>query len=151
MKSKITGLVLLAVLITFSTFATNIEDNVDRKVSSAFTQKFSDAREVTWNITDKYVKARFILNEQVMFAYFTQTGELIGVSRNILASRLPLNLQAQLKKSFPDGWITELFEYATDQETVYYATIETSNEKKMISSIGTISWIVYKKVKKIEP
>jgi hypothetical protein len=34
-----------------------------------------------------YIKASFMLNEQVMFAFFDPSGEFTGVARNILSPR----------------------------------------------------------------
>jgi hypothetical protein len=96
----------------------------------------------------KYIKASFMLNEQVMFAFFDATGEFTGVSRNILTRELPINLQSQLKKEMGDGWISEVLEFATEYETSYYTTIEKTNQQISLKANGLRSWEVIKKVKK---
>ena len=148
MKNKITGLSLLAILFSITTFATNIKDDIDRKVFNSFTNQFTDARDVSWKKTSTYLKATFKVNEQVMFAYFAPTGELLGVSRNILSTQLPINLQRQLKKHYSKGWITELSELANEQESNYYVTIENADQVLTLKSEGSNSWSVYKKTKK---
>ena len=146
---KITGLVLLAIVISTSSFATHIHDNVDKQVSNAFGRKFADAKEVSWSKTEQYAKASFTQHGQVFFAYFTPTGELMAVSRNILSSTLPIKLLTGLKKDYSNEWITDLFEFATEQETVYYATLENADEKILLKSVSLNTWSVYQTIKKI--
>ena len=148
MKNKITALVLLTLVVTTSAFATNTGDNVNQKAANTFSQKFTNAKEVSWSKTDNYVKASFTINEQVLFAYFSQAGELMAVSRNIMVSALPINLQTSLKKDYPATWISELTEFATDDETVYYVTVENADQKTTLKSIGTHTWTIQKNLKK---
>lgn len=149
MKKKIAGLALLALILTTTTFAKNIDDKqVNNKVVTAFNQKFTQASELKWNVTANYVEATFKMNDQFMFAYFTETGELLGISRNILVNQLPINLQADIKKSYASSWVTELFELAKDGETTYYITLENAEQKVSLKSADGSSWSVYKKAKK---
>jgi hypothetical protein len=83
-----------------------------------------------------------------MFAYYTEDGELMGVCRNINSTQLPLNLQVELKKISPNGWITDLFEYASESDNAYYATIQNADQQVQLKSNGYSSWSVYKKIKK---
>ena len=147
MKKKITFLALLTLLVATTTFASDIEENLNRKISAEFSRKFADAKEVTWSRTDKYVKASFKLYEEVTFAYYNESGELIGISRNILRSQLPINLQGQLLKKCGDGWITELFEFAREDQSEYFVTVENADQKLFLKSEGN-SWTVYKRIKK---
>lgn len=89
------------------------------------------------------------MNEQVLFAYFDETGELLGASCNILSNHLPINLQIKLKKELSEGWISELFEFANDNETDYFVTIENADQKVQLKSAGHNAWSVYKKSSKI--
>lgn len=148
MKTKITSLVVMAMIAFTTTFATNIPGNINRKVLTTFSERFSDAREVSWSRTEDYIKASFKMNEQIMFAYFTDAGDLMGVSRNLLSNQLPIKLQTGMKKELAGGWITELFEFSTEEETSYYATIENADQKIWLKSIGSYSWMVSKKIKK---
>ena len=145
---KIAQLLVLAMIISATTFATNIHDNVNKNIQAAFTEKFAGAKEVSWATTDNYVKASFQINGQFMAAYFTGSGNLIGVARNLLSQQLPINLQTGLKKELTGGWITELFEYATDEETSYFATLENADQKVVVQSIDSHNWVVVKKSKK---
>src|SRR5436190_7714792 len=112
---KITLLLVLALIVSATTFATNIHDNVNKNVQAAFTEKFNGAKEVSWTSTNSYVKASFQVGGQFMVAYYTNSGDLIGIARNLLSHQLPINLQAGLKKELTGEWISELFEYATEE------------------------------------
>ena len=148
MKSKITTLLLSAVFLTTSIFASNIGGNVNSQVLSAFTSKFTEAKHISWSKSDNYVKASFQMNGQHMFAYYAETGELMGVSRHLTSSQLPINLQSEVKRISPDSWITELFEYATESETTYYMTIENAEQKIHLKSESAHSFVVFRKTKK---
>lgn len=148
MKKKLTLLAMVAVIMATSIFATPIEVNISSSVLTSFSSKFEGAKEVSWNTTSDYIKASFKMNEQFLFAYFTKTGELIGVSRNLLSSQIPINLQVDLKKIAAKGWITELFEFSVDSETTYFATVENADQTIMLKSLDHIEWSVIKKIKK---
>jgi len=148
MKTKITTLVLLAVIMTTSIFASDKGDNKNTQVLAAFSSKFSSATEVSWDRAQDFLKATFKMNEQYMFAYYTEDGELVGVCRNINSTQLPLNLQVELKKVSSNSWITELFEYASENDNAYYVTIENADQQIQLKSTGYNTWSVYKKVKK---
>src|SRR3954468_6718244 len=120
MRTRILALVVLTLATVTTSFA-NTGDKISAKALTTFTEKFSDVKDVMWSKADLYYKVTFTMNEQVLMAFISEKGEWIGVSRNLLSSQLPINLQASLKKDFNQYWITELFELATDSGTVYYA------------------------------
>ena len=147
-KITIVTFLFLAIGLSSFSFPVNINNKVAQKASNTLTRMFTGAGEVSWNSTDTYLKATFTLNEKVMFAYFDQSGEFVGVSRNMLTSALPINLQIQLKMNYSNGWITELYEFAGVESTEYFATIENSDQKIFLKSSGSNEWSVLKKVRK---
>lgn len=148
MRTKILGLVALALVMVTTTFANNIEDNVNRKALSTFSQKFGDAKEVSWSKTEHYYKATFKMNEQVYTAFISEAGEWMGVSRNLLSYQLPINLQSELKKEYGQYWISDLFEFSTEDVTTYYITVENADQKVTLKTVGGSEWSVFKKTKK---
>lgn len=138
----------LAIAVTLSSFANKTEKTVNDKVKSAFSEKFTEATDVSWNATTSYLKATFRLNDQPMYAYYTPDGNLLGISRNLSSPSLPLKLNAELKKLSNGGWIAELFEYASDDDNAYYATVETADQKVFLKSSANNSWSVLRKEKK---
>jgi len=83
-----------------------------------------------------------------MFAYYNSNGDLQAVVRNITSDQLPINLLASLKNEYNDCWITDLFEMASNDETTYYVTLETSEKKIVLRSSGSGGWEVYSKERK---
>ena len=148
MKKKITLLMLIAVVMSTGIFATPIEVNISNRVVSSFNEKFSEARNISWSKSDGYIKAGFTIDNQCMVAYFTETGEFMGVTRNLLSTQLPITLNASLKKVAENGWITELFEFSDGEETTYFCIVENAHQKIQLKSLGSGSWMINKRVKK---
>jgi hypothetical protein len=139
--------VLGAFIITNTAFANN-SNTVNDKVQTSFKQEFATAQNVVFSKTNNYIKAAFTLNNQVMEAYYTADGEMIGVSKNLLSTELPIGLQVDLKRDYADYWISDLFEFATESNSNYFITVENADQKITLQSNGN-EWIVYKKAKKL--
>jgi len=147
MKKLITAVVLSTVLLVNAAFA-NKTENVSYKVENAFNTEFNRAKEVSWQKTDNFYRASFKMNDEVMTAYFTPDGELMGVIRNMLSTQLPINLQTSLKKEYDGYWITELFECAKSDSDSYFVTLHNADQVVTLQSIDGTSWSVYNKAKK---
>lgn len=139
-----------AVMLTLgwgSAFA-NSNDNVNDQVTASFRKDFVTAKEVKWQRESNYVKATFTMDGQIMFAYYNENAELIGVVRNILSDKLPIGLMTDLKKNYNDRWISDLFEMASDGQSTYYISLENADETLVLKSNGSSGWSVYKRTKK---
>ena len=147
MKKLITAVVLSTVLLVNAAFANKTESG-NYKVENAFKQEFSQATEVSWEKGDNFYRAGFKMNNEVMTAYFTNDGELMGVVHNMLSTQLPLNLQSSLKKEYDGYWITELFEFAKPDSNGYFVTLQNADQKITLQSADGSSWSVYSKAKK---
>ena len=147
MKKLITAVVLSSVLLMNAAFANKIE-NVNYKVENAFKQEFGQAKDVNWEKTNNYYRAGFKMNNEVMTAYFTPDGELMGVVRNVLSTQLPINLQASLKKEYNGYWITELFEFAKPDSNGYFITVQNTDQVITLQSTDGSAWSTYSKTKK---
>ncbi|HTE09595.1 MAG TPA: hypothetical protein VK645_01475 [Chitinophagaceae bacterium] len=147
MKKLITAVVLSSVLLMNAAFANKIE-NVNYKVENAFKQEFGQAKDVNWEKTNNYYRAGFKMNNEVMTAYFTPDGELMGVVRNVLSTQLPINLQASLKKEYNGYWITELFEFAKPDSNGYFITVQNADQVITLQSTDGSAWSTYSKTKK---
>ena len=88
------------------------------------------------------------MNDDVLTAYYTMDGEMMGVIRNLLSTELPINLQTSLKKDFIGFWVTELFEVAKQDSSSYFITIENADQSITLQSTDGSNWNTYKKVKK---
>jgi hypothetical protein len=126
----------------------NDEVKVSQQAQQSFKRDFTNARNISWEQKQDFVKVTFSLNEQVLFAYYNNNGELQAVVRNIVSDQLPINLLADLKKDYNDFWITDLFEIASDDQTAYYVTLENANKKIVLKSESASNWNVFSKTKK---
>ena len=83
-----------------------------------------------------------------MFAYYSEAGELIAVTRNIVSSQLPIALLTTLKKNYNSYWISDLFEISSNNDASYYVTLQSADQTVVLKSNGISGWEVYKKEKK---
>lgn len=148
MKKRILVWALLLVVSAGSAFANNNDEGVSDKVVKSFKKEFTTAQDVQWENSKSFAKATFKLNEQIICAYYSQDGDLLGMTRNIVSTQLPINLLTDLKKNYNDYWITDLFEMASGDSTSYYITIENSDYSIVLKSSGADSWDVYRKERK---
>ena len=125
----------------------NTNDEVNQQTAQAFHKEFAAARNVSWEQKKDYIKATFLLNDQVLFAYYSYTGELQAVVRNIVSDKLPINLLTTLKNDYSGYWISDLFEVSADEQTTYYVTLENADTKINLRSNGD-SWEVYSTIRK---
>ncbi len=145
MKPLFIILTLLAVNFASPVFATGRD--IKPTVLKSFNATFSSAKDVEWTITENLYKARFELNGQMVNAYYSTSGSMLGVTRNINSHQLPLTLQTALKKDYSAFWITDLFELNKDEGTSYYVTIETADAKLVLQS-NQNNWNIYSKSQK---
>jgi hypothetical protein len=147
MKKSILSMALVLLLGVSSTFA-NDSEGVNQKVASSFKKEFANAKDVKWESSKDYVKATFTLNGQVLFAYYSENGDMLAMTRNITSSQLPIVLLNDLKKEYSNFWITDLFEMAAGNETAYYVTLESADSIVVLKSNNSTSWEQFKKEKK---
>jgi hypothetical protein len=140
--------VLMMVVSAFAGVNEGVKDEVNSQAAQSFKRDFVNARNISWEKRQDYVKVTFSLNEQVLFAYYNNTGELQAVVRNITSDQLPINLLTDLKKDYGDFWISDLFEIASNDQTTYYITVESANKTIVLKSEGTNDWTVFSKTRK---
>jgi hypothetical protein len=148
MKKLLTAVVLSSILLMNTAFA-NKKDNVNTRAESTFKQEFASATDVSWAATENYYKASFKMSDVLMTAYFAKDGAFIGVTRNLLSTQLPINLQSSLKKEYGNYWITELFEFAQPESNGYFITLQNADQTITLSSSNGSSWSTYTKARKL--
>lgn len=142
-------IVTLAIAVSsLSAFAnTGNDENVNQKVLDAFKTEFTSATEVAWSAGADYYKATFNYNGKYVFAFYNESGELLGLTRYISPADLPLSLQNNLKKNYEGFWVSDLFESSKNDGTSYYITLENADSKIVLNSSGS-RWTIYNKIKK---
>ncbi len=138
-------LTLVIAITTLSAFAN--DENVNQKVLDAFKTEFNTAKEVEWSVGSNYYKATFNYNGKYVFAYYNENGELLGLTRYLSPSDLPLTLQNNLNKNYEGYWVSDLFGASKDDATNYYITLENADTKIVLKS-GENNWETYSKIKK---
>jgi hypothetical protein len=147
MKKSILMWAMMLTMGLTSVFANN-EENINQRAVSSFKKDFTTAQDVKWESNKDFVKATFKLNDQVMFAYYSQTGDLMAVTRNIVSGQLPIILLSTLKKTYSNYWISDLFEVSSSSDASYYVTLQSGDHTLVLKSNGASGWEVYKKEKK---
>lgn len=146
MKKSILMWAMMLTMGLTSTFANNGE-TINQRAVNSFKKDFAKAEDVRFESGKEFVKVTFKINDQVMFAYYSQSGERMAVTRNILSTQLPINLLSDLKKSYSTYWISDLFEVSST-DAAYYVTLQNSDQTLVLKSNGTSGWDVYRKEKK---
>ena len=147
MKKPILAIVILMVANLSNAFAEKGKE-VNPAVTASFYKDFGTVKTVSWEMQKDYDKATFSLDDQVLYAYYREDGELLAVVRNILSSQLPINLMTMLKVNYQDYWISNLFEIASDGNTHYYVTLENAEGTLVLESDEYDQWSVYNKSRK---
>jgi hypothetical protein len=146
MKKSILILTLVLASFVGRSYA-NDESGVSQKVVKNFRSEFVTATDVQWDVKKDFVKVKFTMNHQVLYAYYNEAGERIAIARNILSTSLPIILQAELQGKYKNYWITDLFEIA-GEGTEYYVIIENTDSKVTLKATGSMGWEFFKKENK---
>jgi len=146
MKTTILSIATM-LLMGISAFAAK-NDDISKLALRAFNKDFATAKNISLEQKQDYLKVTFTLNDQVMFAYYNNNGDLRAVVRNLLSGQLPINLLTELKSDYAGYWISDLFEVASDDQTTYYVTLENADNKIVLNAFGGSRWSVYAKSKK---
>jgi hypothetical protein len=97
MKQLIFAAIIAATSIT-QAFAIGGE-TVDGRISRKFHEDYKAATAVSWNVTDEYSAATFVLNGMTMEIFYNNDGDPLGTSHKISQDQLPAKaLQAAMDK-----------------------------------------------------
>ncbi len=139
----------VALLLATSAFAVNGPEKVSPKVKVAFEKSFTGASKVIWEKSDDFYFAHFELDAKYMDAAYNEEGELLGVSRILATSHLPLNISMAIAGKYQGYTVAAtVTEISYEGQTNYY--VDVANGKQVLklkcSSNGEIS--IDKKIKK---
>jgi hypothetical protein len=141
---------ILALVLTVSTtFAFSGPEAVSSQALNTFSSEYIGANDATWTISKDFYQVAFTLDGQRMFAFYTKSGDFIAVTQNISSVHLPNSLKKSLKKLMGNRWITDLFEVTHDNETSWYVTLESADQKIVLKSNGG-KWRIYQNMEKKE-
>jgi hypothetical protein len=143
--SKIALAVALVLTMVSTSFANTTNDDHNTAVTTSFHKDFKKAELLTTEPGKNYTKLMFKMNDMVLFAFYSEDGQLLAVTRNIKSNQLPINLLLQIKQNYGNYWISDLFEFNCDNSNCYYITLENANSTITLRSSGSDSWDVYTK------
>lgn len=145
-KIALALVILMTITINYS-FAAR-PDSMSGQIAISFQKDFKNAKLLNSEVNRHFTKLTFKMNDIILFAYYTDNGELLAVTRNILSTQLPINLMLDLKKNYNGYWITELFELNGDGQNCYYVSMENADSKIVLRSTSDDNWEVYEKKSK---
>ena len=139
-----------AALITLSSFATPVArpvaspaDAISGEIRTSFVRQFKGAELISTEARQAFTRLTFSMNDVIMSAFYSNEGDLLAVTRNILSTQLPLDLLVSLKSDYSAYWITELFEFnGSDDTHCYYVSLESADQRVTLRSNGD-RWEVY--------
>ncbi|MEO6719724.1 MAG: hypothetical protein ABIN67_05120 [Ferruginibacter sp.] len=148
MKKLVVILTAAVMLFSAFTFATD-SDNVNARVKAAFLHDFSAASDVSWGKTSDFYFATFTLNHVEVNAAYTEQGELVGTSRTMETSQLPLSVSLALAKKY-DGYevAKKVLELTFEGQTRYYITVANNTHLLKLKCLSNGDIEVEKKIKK---
>ena len=139
-KLAIAVALLLTVGVT-SSFATPT-DKTD-VIKASFKKDFQKAELMGIEANNSYNKLTFKMNDIVLYAFYTDNGELLAVTRNIKSTQLPIQLLLDLKRDYANYWITDLFEFNGDGTNSYYVTLENADTSITLRANSSDEWHLY--------
>jgi hypothetical protein len=145
---KIIAILAMTLVVSMS-FANTEPETVSSQALNTFSSEFVGATDATWAINKDFYQVAFTLDGQQMCAYYNKSGEFLAVSQNISSVQLPNSLKKGLKKAMSNRWITDLFEITNNEQTSWYVTIESADEKIILKSDNGGKWKVFQTIEKI--
>lgn len=127
---------------SFADTATNVHNDV---VKASFRKDFKKAELMGTEVKPNYTKLTFKLNDVIMYAFYSDNGNLLALSRNIRSNQLPIQLLLEVKRNYSDYWISDLFELTGDGASNYYITVENADTRVTLRSSSSDTWEVYER------
>jgi len=148
MKKLMTIVAVLVLMISSSAFA-NTGDNVNKAVQTAFEKDFSGAVNVSWEASEDFYFVSFELNKKIVNAAYNQSGELVGISRKLQLSEIPMNVSQALRTQFADYTIlNSVTEMLYEGQTFYYARAEGISKTLKLKCFSDGQIYIEKRIKK---
>jgi hypothetical protein len=145
MKKLFTAALLVAI---FASSAFANPTKVGHAILRNFAVEFNNASDVKWTATSDYVKANFLFEDQRMEAFYTPTGEKIGISRGVSIDELPLKAKRAFTKKYQDYTVKQAILFEGVEENAYFIDAENETENVIVKVFDDGTASVYKKTKK---
>ena len=110
--------------------AKDVKNKVSYRIENNFKTNFSGAQNVSWTFKSNFVKAIFDNNGEKMEAFYNLNGDIIGTSKSITLSQLPVDAKRSFAKSYSGYTVKEAIHFESSDEDAYYISAE--NEKQSV-------------------
>jgi len=116
-------------------------------VKQAFTKEFAQIKDVEWTTIsgESVFQATFSFNNESIKAFFTEEGEFLGTTRQIVKSQLPIGVLTEMDKQYANARVATIFEYSKKDGLAYYITLVTPKGALVIKASGSGDLSVYKR------
>jgi hypothetical protein len=156
MKKIKTVLTAIVMLLSISSFAHRAPvskgpdpEKVTPVVKAAFENDFAKASLVKWDKTDDFYFASFLLNDVRVDAAYTEAGELIGTSRSISATQMPLGISVAIADKYNGYEVNDtVTELTFASVTRYYVTVTNDKQSVRLKCLANGDIEVESKTKK---
>ena len=121
--------------------------DIDPKILSAFQKEFSFAKNAKWEVKGNLTQVNFLLNDQVVMAWYNSDADLVTTARNILYNQLPISVIRTLEKEYAGADLFGITEINRNNETYYQIRADEKNKKYLLKASSSGNIIVLKKIK----
>ncbi|MDQ3290962.1 MAG: hypothetical protein M3Q05_06690 [Bacteroidota bacterium] len=104
---------------------------VTETVQSKFAQSYAEAENVTWELTDKFQKAYFILNGIHYTAFYNLKDEFVATTHHVKWNVLPIKSLHLIGRIYRGFMIKSVIQY-TSQEKVYFVNLAKNNKELLV-------------------
>jgi len=146
MKKTILSLLAFLMLGITAVMASERAD-IDPKILSAFQKEFSFAKNAKWEVKGNLTRVNFLLNDQVVMAWYNSDADLVTTARNILYNQMPISVIRALEKEYAGADFFGITEVHHNNETWYQIRADERNKKYLLKASSSGNIIVLKKIK----
>ncbi len=143
MKKRFIILMAAFLFTITATYANTNDGGVPEAVVSEFSHSFYQARNAKWEKIDNYYEVTFSQFGTILFAFYSEDSDFMGMGSYILSDNLPVSLISDLKTKYSNYWISDLFRYSNNEKTGYCVTLENGDRKIMLKSDEGQKWYLY--------
>jgi len=126
---------------------------VTYSVKNEFDSTFSEAKEVSWTITNNVQKASFLLKDVKMTAFYNLQGEYLGVTQDVTYSDLDAKAQKQITAKYADYKVGEVIKLTTadndtnSDQTVYFVDLAGKTDELLVRVNNASDVYYFQKIK----
>lgn len=136
---------VLAVSVIGTAFANDIR--INSAAQQSFKRDFRNVSQVQWQTYGSHTLAIFTQGNELIKAYYNESGNLYGTSRTVNTSDLPVQVKRAFSRNYSTYTVKDAMKFEGLEETAYLLTAENEKETVVLKVVdGALS--TYKKIKK---